>query len=232
MTIYQLLLGHLLGDFVLQTDAIAGNKSKYWQWNALHAFLVTLCIFVLAVPFGTVTLLLVLLNGVVHFFIDYFKPYIVKRFKLSELTGFLGDQLLHMLLLYLISLTAVPDPDSFMLQDPQTVKVLLVIVLVTSFAAVLNQFILGAVFPRADSRLFERGEKQAGIVIRLFAVIIIFFSMFTSLYILFLLPLAAAILVPVFRRAWSSWMSMGQLVFKLLLDLAVSMAGICLIFWF
>lgn len=231
MIIYQLLLGHFLGDFVLQTDAIAGNKGKYWQWNALHAFLVTLCIFVLAVPFGTVTLLLVLLNGVIHFFIDYFKPYVVRRLKLSELTGFLADQLLHMLLLYLISFTAVPDRSSFLLQDPQTVKLLLVIVMVTSFAAVLNQFILGAVFPRADSRLFKRGEKPAGILARLFVIIIVFSSISISLFFLFLLPLAAAVLIPLCRQAWKSWMSAGQLAFKLLLDLAVSMVGVCLIFW-
>lgn len=231
MIIYYLLLGHLLGDFVLQTDIIAGNKSKYWQWTALHAFLVTLCIFVLAVPFGSLTLFLVLLNGIVHFFIDFYKPALIKILKMSELTGFIADQLLHMIILYLISLTAIPDISSFMLQDPKNIKLILVLILVTSFASVLNQFLLGAVFPRADARFFEQGEKQVGIIIRLFITIALYLSISISALFLLSLPIAATTLTLVYRRTWRTWMNAGQLVFKLLLDVCVSMAGICLIFW-
>lgn len=231
MIFYYLLLGHLLGDFVLQTDIIAGNKGKYWQWNVLHAFLVTLCIFALAIPFGMLTLGLVLLNGVIHFLLDYYKPAIIKFFKMSGLTGFLIDQLLHMSLLYLISLTAIPDTTSFMMQDPQTIKLLMMLVLVTSFAAVLNQFLLGAAFPRTGGKFFEQGEKKIGILTRLLITIALYFSISLSPVFLLLLPVTAIMLIFVYKSGLTSRMSAKQLGFKIALDIAVSMTGICLVFW-
>lgn len=231
MIFYYLLLGHFLGDFVLQTDIIAGNKGKYWQWNALHAFLVTLCIFALAIPFGMITLGLILLNGIIHFLLDYYKPVIIRNFKMSELMGFVVDQLLHMFLLYLISLTAIPDETSFMLQDPQTIKLLLVLVLVTSFAAVLNQYLLGTAFPRVGGRFFELGEKQIGIFTRLTITISFYFTISSSPFFLLLLPIAAIVLIFVYKSGLSPLKDIRQLGLKIVLDILVSIAGICLIFW-
>lgn len=231
MIFYYFLLGHLLGDFVLQTDTIAGNKGKYWQWNALHAFLVTLCIFAMAIPFGMLTLGLVLLNGVIHFLLDYYKPGIVKYLKISGLLGFLADQVLHMSLLFLISLTAIPDKTSFMLQDPETVKLLLVIVLVTSFAAVLNQYLMGTFFPRPGGKFFEQGEKQTGILTRLTITIALYFAVSSSPLFLLLLPIAAIVLVFVYRSGLTPRIGMGQLGLKIALDVAVSLAGLFMIFY-
>jgi hypothetical protein len=185
----------------------------------------------MALPFGSLTLGLVLVNGVIHYFMDQYKPKLVKLLKISDLAGFLADQFLHILLLYLISLTAVPHGTGLILPDPQVVRLLLVIILVTSFAAILNQYILGAAFPRADNSFFAKGEKYVGIVNRLVITFILYISVLTSPFFLMLLILAVLALLLVYRRIWSSWMSSGQLVFKLLLDLAVSMGGISLLFW-
>ncbi len=230
MIFYLLLLGHLLGDFVLQTDSIAENKGKYRRWIALHAFIVTLCIFALALPFGALTLGLVLLNGVIHYFIDYYKPVIIKTLKMSELMGFLTDQLLHVSLLYPISLAAVPDETSLLLQYPHVVKLLAVLAFLTSFAAVLNQFLFGAVFPRTGGRFFERGEKRMGIFTRLTITAAVYFSIVLSPLFLLLLPAAAAALFFAYRFGDGFRPRAGQLAFKVSLDFAVSIAGIYLIF--
>lgn len=145
--------------------------------------------------------------------------------------GFLIDQLLHMSLLYLISLTAIPDTTSFMMQDPQTIKLLMMLVLVTSFAAVLNQFLLGAAFPRTGGKFFEQGEKKIGILTRLLITIALYFSISLSPVFLLLLPVTAIMLIFVYKSGLTSRMSAKQLGFKIALDIAVSMTGICLVFW-
>ena len=106
MAFYYLLLGHLIGDFVLQTDKIAENKGRRWKWNLLHVLVVTFCILIFSYSFGSPLILVVLLNGIVHFVLDFHKKDIMGILHLSKLQGFLFDQLLHTLLLFLISLAA------------------------------------------------------------------------------------------------------------------------------
>lgn len=224
-----MILGHLIGDFVLQTNRIAGNKILYRRWNILHALVVTLCTLFFALPAGGVVIALVLLNGGVHFFIDHYKPRLVKRFGIPEIAGFVLDQALHVLLLAGISCFAVSGAKWQWLGDG-TIKVLFVLVFITSFCAVFNQLILGMVFPRMNSRFFEDGEKVTGIITRLYIAISLFLSYVLSPF--FLLPLA---LFPVAfllqnRFKWLSWMSTGHLAIKLLLDVLMALAGVCIIF--
>ncbi|MBZ0195690.1 MAG: DUF3307 domain-containing protein, partial [Deltaproteobacteria bacterium] len=54
MAFYYLLLGHLIGDFVLQTDKIAENKGRHRKWNLLHVLVVTLCTLLFTYPFGNI----------------------------------------------------------------------------------------------------------------------------------------------------------------------------------
>ena len=220
MAFYYLLLGHLIGDFVLQTDKMAGYKSTHWKWNLLHTSVVTLSTFVFSYAFGTLLVVLVLLNGVTHFILDYYKNEICRHLHFSGLSGFIFDQSAHILLLYLISLTAVYSGDPFI--DFATVKFLIGLVMITSFSAVFTQFILAALFPRSDSSFFEDGEKYMGIFTRMYVWAVLYVSLIQSPYVLFLLLIIAGAFFSKFKRGWYKWMSPSQLVVKMLLDAAIS----------
>jgi hypothetical protein len=226
MAFYYLLLGHLTGDFVLQTDKIAEYKGRQWKWNLLHVLVVTLCIFVFSFSFGILLNLLVLLNGVVHFILDYYKNEIRKIFHLSELACFLFDQMIHILFLFIISQVAVSSDCHTI--DITAIKFLIVLVLVTSFSAVFTQFILGAVFPRPGGRFFEDGEKFAGILTRLYVSVVFYVSFTQSPYYLVLLLIAASSFFLQYKFGWNKWMSLSHLCVKLLLDILISAA--CILF--
>lgn len=226
MAFYYLLLGHLIGDFVLQTDKIAENKCKYWKWNLLHVLVVTLCTLAFSYQYGNLLVFLVLINGAVHFFLDCCKASIGKLLNLNMMAGFLADQLIHIMLLYLISLTAVyKNPH---LIDFMTVRFMIVLAIVTSFAAIFSQFLLKALFPRNDNRFFEDGEKNTGILARIYITIVFYLSFFHSPYFLLLLPGAAAVFFLQFKLKWNKWMSPLHLITKLFLDAAISAACIFL----
>ena len=227
MAFYYLLLGHLIGDFVLQTDKIAENKGRHWKWNLLHVLVVTLCTFIFSYPFGTLFLLLVLLNGGIHSILDYYKNRINRILRLSELAGFLVDQLIHIMLLYFISQAAVYGNNHVI--DFITIKLLIVLALVTSFSAVFTQFILAALFPRAESKFFEKGEKHVGILTRILVSIVFYLSFILSPYYLLFLVIAATTLLLKYKLGWNKWMSPSHLVVKLLLDTAISAICIFLI---
>jgi cobalamin synthase len=220
MAFYYLLLGHLIGDFVLQTDKIAENKGRRWSWNLLHVLVVTFCILIFSYSFGTPLIFLVLLNGAAHFVLDFHKKDIMGILHLSELQGFLFDQLLHILLLLFISQAA--DYETSQLLDYRTVMLLIVLVLVTSFSAVLTQFILSALFPRTGNAFFKEGEKQVGILTRLYVSVVFYLAFVISPLYLLLLAIAAVIFLLQFKLKWNKWMSHSHLLVKLLLDTAIS----------
>ena len=219
MAFYYLLLGHLLGDFVLQTDKIAEKKGKYWQWNLLHVAVIILCTFMLSYQYGLISLVMVLINGLLHFALDYSKPYISRMWRIPELPGFLSDQLMHILLLYVVSLLAVHGGQHLI--DFTIVRQLILLVIITSFSAVLTQFILAALFPR-NGRFFEEREKYTGILARIFMAFVIYMALVKSPLFLLLFTLPAAVFFLQFKSKWSGWMSPPHLASKLLLDTAVS----------
>jgi hypothetical protein len=228
MAFYYILLGHLIGDFVLQTDRIAENKGKHWQWTLLHALVVTLCIFLLSYPFGLLVNVLVILSGILHFVFDYCKAAISKSLHLSKLIGFLFDQLVHITIIYLISFTAIYSQTPHILNF-LCVKFILVFVFVTSFSAVFIQFIFTAIFPGKNSKFFEDGEKLTGILTRLFLCMVFYLALFISpLYIL--MSLAVGIIVIIWRVSnWKKRMEPFHLLIKLLFDILFSALGILLI---
>lgn len=229
MAFYYILLGHMIGDFVLQTDRIAENKGKHWQWTLLHALVVTLCTFLFSYPFGVLVNALVILSGILHFIFDYNKSFISKRLHLSSLVGFLFDQLVHISIIFLISFTAVYSQNSHILNF-LCIKFILVFIFVTSFSAVFIQFILASIFPRKNNKFFEDGEKLSGILTRLF-LSMVFYLAFVKSPIYVLLSLFVAIIVVVWGRSkWIKRVGLLYLTVKLLLDVVFSSAGIILIY--
>jgi hypothetical protein len=92
-TITQILLVHWFADFVLQTDQMAQNKSHSIKWLSIHVLVYTIPLLVFGVKFA-------LVNGGVHFIVDYFTSKISKRLYLkSDIHNFFVvvglDQYLH-----------------------------------------------------------------------------------------------------------------------------------------
>ena len=216
MAFYYLLLGHLIGDFVLQTDKIAENKSTHWKWNLLHVSVVTFCIFIFASSFGKLLSAWILINGFLHFLLDFYKNKICKFLHFSNLSGFLVDQFIHLLILYGISLTA-HYPGGPLL-DFRSVKLLIMLIMITSFSAVFTQFVLSSLFPREESRFFESGEKQLGIMTRINIFVIFYMAIAHSPYYLLLLTITFPPFILQFKQSWNRWMSLSHLAVKVILD--------------
>lgn len=92
-----LLLGHVLGDFVFQTDAMARNKHRVGPLLS-HGGIVLVVHVVTFVPLLTAqTALLVVFVGVFHLLVDAVSARIRHRGGTSAHHLFLGDQLAHLL---------------------------------------------------------------------------------------------------------------------------------------
>jgi hypothetical protein len=219
-----LLLGHLLGDFVLQTNRIAVNKPLYRSWGIVHAVIVTLCMLIFSIPFGLTSMLLVIPAGVLHFIIDKTKSHFSDKYKLPELPAFLADQVLHVGILYFVSRYAVIN-YSFLLLSKCQAGFMVAAILVTFFAAILNQYILAIFCPRPGNVLFWKGEKLFGNTTRFILFTAFFlFTEYSYLYLLILLLVPVAYII---KEHFYGRYPMGkyEAVLKLLLDILVSALG-------
>ena len=92
-----MLLAHLLGDFVFQTDALAAWKSRS-MWGVLaHGGVVTFSLWVCSLPFTLDWWPYVLGIGAVHVLIDIVRVKIGRVGPTAGLLLFLADQAIHAL---------------------------------------------------------------------------------------------------------------------------------------
>lgn len=65
LTLFAIIWIHWFGDFILQTDKMAINKSTSFRWLTSHVTVYTLPLFLFGWKFA-------LLNGAAHFIVDFF----------------------------------------------------------------------------------------------------------------------------------------------------------------
>ena len=111
-----LMTGHLLGDFYFQPDCIADKKKRSLGYTALHCLIYGIVMFiVLSAATGRLNRYIcpVLVIGVLHLVVDGLKSIICKVCKLEkwELTVFLVDQLIHVIILFVISYIWKIEPN-------------------------------------------------------------------------------------------------------------------------
>ena len=75
---YIQLLTHLVGDYILQSDWMAVNKSKKTLPCLVHVLIYTACFFISGLLFGHISLTALLVIGTTHFIIDR-NPILIKK---------------------------------------------------------------------------------------------------------------------------------------------------------
>lgn len=215
-----LLLGHLLGDFTFQTDDIAGNKTKQWEWNLCHSIIVTLSMLIFAIYFGPRIACLVILNGMLHFVIDYYKSRLPGTSPLNALTFFLADQAVHLLIIFYISSFYNGDILTLPMKG-ELLDLLIIIALISSCASIFIQYILRLFFVVDRNNFFFENEKIAGIITRILIFLILYSSIyFTNMILLIIIAVLIAKTV-YYRRKWHSLMISAYFYSGLLMDLLI-----------
>lgn len=107
------IIGHLLGDFYFQSDALANSKNKSLARLVEHSLIYLLAMAVAVFPFfGTQSLKWILLVSAVHFGIDSLQFYLKNNRqtrKMKANTLYLVDQSIHLLSLILVAFWIVSN---------------------------------------------------------------------------------------------------------------------------
>ncbi len=105
--ILAIIIGHWIGDYVLQTESMAVNKSKSNKWLTIHVGAWTFGLAVVVIPFsGLVSIWLwVLLMGVLHWIQDYITSrintyFLKKKWQKLFWLAIGTDQMLHYLIMF------------------------------------------------------------------------------------------------------------------------------------
>ena len=108
--ILSLLTCHFIGDFIMQTDKMAVNKSTSNKWLTKHVFtyIIPFMIFYSIVVTSLNTfLLIIILNIILHWITDYFTSRVASYFYKKEKRGLFFktvgfDQLIHGICIFTI----------------------------------------------------------------------------------------------------------------------------------
>jgi len=100
-----LLMGHVLGDFYLQTEKMARLKNKNWKWLAAHSVAYASCMALAlfgGIAYSQQLMWLFMAVSAAHLAVDFLKRCIVRKLTAERgklLRVFLLDQLMHLALL-------------------------------------------------------------------------------------------------------------------------------------
>lgn len=88
---------HFIGDFLLQSDKMAINKSSSMRWLAVHSFVYSLPLLYFGVSFA-------LMSGMMHFIVDGITSKVTSRLWKEEKRHWFfvtigADQMIHMIML-------------------------------------------------------------------------------------------------------------------------------------
>lgn len=186
-----LLIGHFLGDYYFQSDAIARKDNKkdlFW-----HCLIYTITMLIIIIPVFSRTITLIsLLISLAHFLVDYSKYQYKHGRELThaqDLHLFLLDQLLHLTIILATSFIIMTNEveidllplldylnQLFNLNIDLSLSWFLVILIVCKPASVLVRKALDPFMP-ADKKENDTGIENAGSLIGIFERLIILFML-------------------------------------------------------
>lgn len=105
-----LLLGHVLGDFYMQSRKMSDNKEKKFNWVILHGIVYLTTIIMVSIPVMSISIFIMdITASIMHMIIDVAKfVYInTKKKKIDEKRIFIMDQGIHMICIVIIAYFSV-----------------------------------------------------------------------------------------------------------------------------
>ena len=173
--VYALLLAHLLGDFVFQTDAVARWKSRSVLGVLVHGAIVTVSTLLCTIWFGSKAWLISVAIGVSHTGIDLVRSRVSHK-ELStskELWLLMGDQALHLIAIWIV-LWLAGNPAAASLSemlpglfDPRWQAIAIGYCLLTTPAWVAVRFTVRGLWGDAAAPPLTQGDKYGCMLERL-----------------------------------------------------------------
>ncbi|MFW6264996.1 MAG: DUF3307 domain-containing protein [Bacillota bacterium] len=103
MVLIIFLLAHFLADFVFQSNEVATKKKEKITYLVKHIFIVFFVYFIFILPIFSLRFLIIITAiALLHFLIDLLKITLEQREKIAEIHAFFIDQLLHIVILFLL----------------------------------------------------------------------------------------------------------------------------------
>lgn len=130
------ILGHLVGDFVLQTNKVAIMKSTSKKGVLIHSIIVFISQAGLLSIYGINGIIAALLNFMIHYIIDSLKENISKYIKKYKFIIFVLDQIIHMTGIYILTLNFGVNKSTIMI-DLSLIKILITIIVLTYVSSVM-----------------------------------------------------------------------------------------------
>lgn len=158
------VLAHLIGDFVLQTNKVAYLKaSGKWKDILPHIIIISFIQILALSIFGLKGLLAAVICSLIHYFIDYLKIYINKLFYDFQFLSFIADQLIHFLVIIILTILLAPDFEIFDKQQYFKIRFFISTIIVTYLSSVavktlirdLNRDIRSEIFFKKFERLTD-----------------------------------------------------------------------------
>lgn len=159
----RLLLAHIAGDFILQTNGMVRTKS----WFAPNMLLHVLIVFGLTWAFSGLWLL-ALIIAILHWVIDSLKVMLIRKMPAKEPLLFSVDQLFHLLVIMMVwcwhynLLEQCYQAILYPFTNYKTSLILLGYALVIWPVGYLVKFALQKVATIADNKKIEQGGKLIG----------------------------------------------------------------------
>lgn len=177
----KLLLAHLIGDFILQPNSWVLDKEKKVHRSVylyLHTFLhgVLAYIIIGERAFLGFAILLALLHG----FIDFLKLRFQK--KKTKRNWFIVDQLMHLLVIIVISLLYNDQTIALSLMDNQLWVMLTALILLTKPTSIIIKNIISIWTPESKNDKNDDSLQNAGNYIGILERLFVFYFVITGHY--------------------------------------------------
>ena len=177
-----LVLGHILGDFYVQTENMSENKEKDIKWVLLHGLYYGAMMIVCIIPIFSIQIVIVAFGlAIVHLTVDLLKHIIVIKFKKvktytleKDRNIFLCDQIIHCLTIFLATYLVVAngliiEKNSFITQFFEVIEVselkvlvgVIAVLIVHKPANILIQKLLVIYKPESDNKVKNK-DNNAG----------------------------------------------------------------------
>jgi hypothetical protein len=167
-----MFLAHLVGDYVLQWDSLAGWKSRELKGVVAHCLVVTAVTWLISLPFDPTWWWGVLFICTAHFFIDAIQLYI--RPPISALARFTLDQAAHFSVIILalalggyLQLSALAEAWQALLGSQRLLLTLIGYAFITMPVWVIAKFLAYGLVKGAPPNFPEGSNKYLGILERL-----------------------------------------------------------------